>query len=177
MTMRHLDLFELPDDTAGGEDLAAVATTHLLSVVRSVYDTNDAILTGIEKLHCPGGFECDVTYGNGAFWKGRERPKYCFDITPLHEGVIQADSQMLPLEPGTLKNMIFDPPFLTYVKGGRDAKAIPNAKETPMLRLLGSRKYSSIPMMTFVGSALRPSCRAISLQARVTYSVFSKGVA
>jgi hypothetical protein len=32
----------------------------MLSVVRSVYNTNAEILAGIERLHCPGGFECDV---------------------------------------------------------------------------------------------------------------------
>jgi len=91
----------------------------LSPVVRSVYDTNAEILSGIEKLHCQDGFEADLTYGNGAFWKGRETPKYCFDITPLHEGVLQADSQSLPLGNETLKNCVFDPPFLTYVKNGR----------------------------------------------------------
>jgi hypothetical protein len=116
------------------------APAEAASVVRSVYETNDAILTGIERLHCPGGFECDVTYGNGAFWKGRNRPKYCFDITPLHEGVIQADSQMLPLEPNTLRNMVFDPPFLTYVKGGRDH----NSKVAMTARFGGYYRYDEL---------------------------------
>ncbi len=90
-----------------------------ISVVRSVYSTNAEILTGIESLHCPDGFECDMTYGNGSFWKGRKRPKHCFDITPLHDGVVQADSQNLPLDSECLSNCVFDPPFLTYVKNGR----------------------------------------------------------
>lgn len=124
MTMRGPELFEWPDDAAGGEDLAAVASHDLFDggVVRSVYGTNAEILTAIEKLHCPEGFECDMTFGNGAFWKGRARPKYCFDITPLHDGVIEATSEMLPLEPSTLANAVFDPPFLTYVKAGRAHK-------------------------------------------------------
>ena len=88
--------------------------------IRSVYDTNIEILQAIMQLHCPSGFECDMTFGNGSFWKSLSRPKLCFDITPLHEGVSQADSRMLPLEPASLNNCVFDPPFLTYVKGGRE---------------------------------------------------------
>ena len=131
--MKSLENFEL--EAEGG-----LSTTDLLSVVRSVYDTNAEILAGIEKLHCPGGFECDMTYGNGAFWKGRERPKYCFDITPLHEGVIQADSQMLPLEPNTLRNCVFDPPFLTYVNYGRDH----NSKVAMTTRFGGYYRYEEL---------------------------------
>ena len=134
--MKSLELFDLPESAAEADGLEAVVTTPLLSVVRSVYDTNDAILTGIETLHCPDGFECDVTYGNGAFWKGRARPKYCFDITPLHEGVIQADSQMLPLEPNTLRSMVFDPPFLCYVAKGRD-NASADGKKAVMSKRFG----------------------------------------
>jgi hypothetical protein len=94
-------------------------TIHKTPVIRSVYHSNSEILAAIEKLHCPDGFECDVTYGHGAFWKGRSSPKYCFDIQPLRDGVVQADSQMLPLEPNSLSNIVFDPPFLTYVRQGR----------------------------------------------------------
>ena len=121
--MKNMELFELPANAAETEDLEAIATAPLFDcVVRSVYPTNAEILAAIEKLHCPEGFECDMTFGNGAFWKGRARPKYCFDITPLHEGVIEATSEMLPLEPSTLANAVFDPPFLTYVKAGRAHK-------------------------------------------------------
>jgi len=91
-------------------------------VVRSVGESQDEILADIRDLHCPEGFECDMTFGNGTFWRKLPRPEHCFDITPLHDGVVQADSQMLPLEAGSLRNCVFDPPFLTYVKAGRDHK-------------------------------------------------------
>lgn len=110
------------------------------TVVKSVYDTNAEILAGIERLHCPDGFECDMTYGNGAFWRGRERPMHCFDITPLHEGVVQADSRALPLESGTLRNCVFDPPFLTYVKNGRDH----NSKVAMTSRFGGYYRYEEL---------------------------------
>lgn len=88
--------------------------------VRSIYGSNEQILCAIASLHCPEGFQCDMTFGNGSFWKTIPRPALCFDITPLHDGVVQADSRMLPLESSSLDNAVFDPPFLTYVRSGRD---------------------------------------------------------
>jgi hypothetical protein len=36
-------------------------------VARSVYESQDDILSAIQRLHCPSGFELDATYGNGGF--------------------------------------------------------------------------------------------------------------
>jgi len=91
-------------------------------VVRSLYFEQDDILFAIRDLHCPDGFDCDMTFGNGMFWKNLPRPKHCFDVTPLHHGVVQADSRALPLPGESLLSAVFDPPFLTYVKEGRDHK-------------------------------------------------------
>jgi hypothetical protein len=99
------------------QDLAVGASP---TVLRSVYESQDSILRAIQQLHCPEGFDADLTFGNGQFWKELDRPKHCFDITPLHEGVIQADSRLLPLEASSINSAVFDPPFLTYMKGGRD---------------------------------------------------------
>ena len=115
-------------------------THEITEPVRSVYATNQEILSAIETLHCTGGFECDMTFGNGSFWKGRNQPNYCFDITPLQEGVIQADSQMLPLEGSSLNNCVFDPPFLTYVKNGRDH----NSKVAMTARFGGYYRYDEL---------------------------------
>lgn len=98
----------------------STASEEVITTLRSVYTTNDEVLNAIRVLHCPEGFECDMTYGNGSFWKTIQRPRLCYDITPLHEGVVQADSQMLPLLPASIGNCVFDPPFLTYVKNGRE---------------------------------------------------------
>lgn len=91
-------------------------------VIRSVYWSNAEIIEAIERLHLPEGYQCDLTYGNGSFWKGRQKPDLCFDITPLHDGVIEADSRCVPVESNSLDNCVFDPPFLTYVKNGRSHK-------------------------------------------------------
>ena len=92
------------------------------TVIRSVYGSNREILDAIQKLHLPEGYQADLTYGNGGFWKGAERPKLCYDITPLHDFVVQASSVRLPVPDSFLVNAVFDPPFLTYVTGGRAHK-------------------------------------------------------
>ena len=117
MTPENTETVELPRPVAvRSSDWLAGPTW------RSVYETNEEILTAIMHLHCPDGFECDMTYGNGSFWKRLPRPRLCYDITPLHEGVVQADSRLLPLPPASLNNCVFDPPFLTYVRNGREHK-------------------------------------------------------
>lgn len=52
------------------------ATKEKEEVVRSVYFEQDEILRGIIKLHCPNGFDCDMTYGNGRFWQNLPQPKH-----------------------------------------------------------------------------------------------------
>jgi hypothetical protein len=91
-------------------------------VIRSVYDNQDDILRAIITLHCPEGYECDLTYGNGSFWKNIDRPKYCFDISPQKPEAVEACSTNTPLEKESINSCVFDPPFITYVKNGRDHK-------------------------------------------------------
>lgn len=89
-------------------------------MIRSVSSSQDEILASIQTLHCPEGYECDITYGNGGFWKNLGAPKLKFDIQPLHADVQQSCSTKLPLSDITLNNVVFDPPFLTYIKAGRN---------------------------------------------------------
>jgi hypothetical protein len=90
--------------------------------IRSLYDNQDDILDAIEKLHCLTGFDCDLTYGNGMFYRKRKTPAHCFDIEPLAPHVTKACSMGVPLGSGTVSNCVFDPPFMTYVRGGRQHK-------------------------------------------------------
>lgn len=89
-------------------------------VIRSVYETQDEILAAILRLHCPGGFQADLTYGHGTFWKRLPEPPMKFDIQPMKAGIGKACSTNLPIATGLLDNAVFDPPFLTYVRQGRD---------------------------------------------------------
>jgi hypothetical protein len=85
-------------------------------VARSVYESQDKILSAIQQLHCPSGFQLDATYGNGGFWENLPRPKLCFDLMPTAPFVKKGDFRTLPLKNGAVKSMVLDPPFLTYVK-------------------------------------------------------------
>ena len=58
--------------------------------VRSVYFDQSEILAGIIKLHAPDGFDCDMTYGNGSFYKNIPEPKHKFDIDPQSDDVQQS---------------------------------------------------------------------------------------
>ena len=108
--------------------------------IRSVYENQFDILSAIKTLHCPDGFDVDATYGNGCFWKNTQRPKHCFDITPLHEGVISSCSTNLPLKESSVMSFVFDPPFLTYVRNGRQH----NGKVALTSRFGGYYRYEEL---------------------------------
>lgn len=92
-------------------------------VVRSLQFDQHDILRDICALHCPDGFECDASYGNGNFYRHMKRPEHRFDIDPQVAGVSKASSINLPLHAGSVGSLVFDPPFLTYVQKGRSHKA------------------------------------------------------
>lgn len=104
------------------------------------YDQN-CILDSIIKLHCPNGFDCDMTYGNGGFWKNRSRPVLCFDIQPLSDFVVKSCSTSLPIGDSAINSAIFDPPFITYIKGGREHQ---NRSVVMSSRFGGYYKYSEL---------------------------------
>jgi hypothetical protein len=87
--------------------------------VKSIYTNQGELLEALVSLHCPAGFECDITYGNGSFYKHTQEPALKFDIDPQREDVTAACSTALPLAAHSVKSVVFDPPFLTYVRAGR----------------------------------------------------------
>ena len=88
--------------------------------IKSYESNQHNLLESITTLHCPDGIECDVTYGMGGFYKDLPRPRLCFDIQPLTDFVIKADTKSLPVKTQSIKSIVFDPPFLTYIRNGRD---------------------------------------------------------
>lgn len=109
-------------------------------VIRSVSDNQDEILKNIRDLHCGGKFDCDVTYGNGVFYKNIERPNVCLDLEPLFPFVQKADSTKTPIMSGSLDSVVFDPPFLTYVRAGRTG----NGKMALAKRFAGYWTYGEL---------------------------------
>jgi len=95
-------------------------------MIKSVSNSKEEILQSIVELYCPNGIQCDLTYGNGGFYKnGIKEPQYCFDIQPLKPHVIQASSISIPqLDCNSVESVMFDPPFLTYIKQGREHNSI-----------------------------------------------------
>ena len=83
---------------------------------QSVYESQDEVLSAIQRLHCPSGFDLDATYGDGYFWQTLPRPKLCYDLNPRHRFVRQGDFRGLPLKAGSIGSMVLDPPFLTYIR-------------------------------------------------------------
>jgi hypothetical protein len=79
------------------------------------------ILDAIRALHCPEGFEVDASYGNGAFYrKTEDKPSLCFDLDESLPGCIHASSDALPLPNASVSSIVFDPPFLTYIRANRE---------------------------------------------------------
>jgi len=93
-------------------------------MIRSVSHDQDEILQSIVGMHCPDGIDVDLTYGNGCFYEKIGEPKNKFDISPQVSGVIAACSTNVPLPSMSVVSVVFDPPFLTYIKAGREHGSI-----------------------------------------------------
>lgn len=93
--------------------------THL---IKSLSFDQDELIESITNLYCGGRFDVDATYGNGGFYKTADvgEPDLKFDIDPQNKNVVRADSRQLPLSANSVDSVMFDPPFLTYVKAGRE---------------------------------------------------------
>jgi hypothetical protein len=109
-------------------------------MIKSVSDSQQEILESIRDLHCGGKFDCDCTYGNGTFYKNIKQPEYCFDIEPLFPHVIRASSTNLPLTDDSINSLVFDPPFLTYIRAGREG----NGKMVMGRRFAGYWTYEEL---------------------------------
>lgn len=111
-----------------------------MTVIRSLHDDQTELLRSIRDLHCPEGFFCDITYGNGSFYRNLPEPLMKYDIEPQAEGVVRACSTMLPIETASIPNIVFDPPFLTYVRDGRSG----NGNMALAKRFSGYWKYEEL---------------------------------
>jgi tRNA G10 N-methylase Trm11 len=93
----------------------------MIAVPKSVSFDQREILGWIRELHCKDGFDVDATFGNGAFYASAEEwPRHRFDIDDTLENCEVASSTCLPLSSGSIQSIVFDPPFLTYIRAGRE---------------------------------------------------------
>ena len=84
-------------------------------MIKSISYDQGEIIKNILQLHTKNHkIDCDTTYSKGMFYDktGIDEPTYKFDIMPVVDGVVMADSRDLPLEGNSIECMMFDPPFL-----------------------------------------------------------------
>jgi hypothetical protein len=94
-------------------------------MIRSVYYDQTEILKSIMELCGIERFCADITYGNGKFYDNDviPKPRHKFDIAPpeaVKYEVTQCSSANMPLSDNCIKSLVFDPPFLTYVRAARE---------------------------------------------------------
>jgi hypothetical protein len=90
--------------------------------VKSVYNSNFDTIKNIMFLYNIEQFDLDCTYSKGAFWKDLPSPKFKSDLYPVNDTVVEASSENLPFENGSMKNIMYDPPFVIAGKTYRDNK-------------------------------------------------------
>jgi hypothetical protein len=95
-----------------------------MSHIQSVSYEQDYIIKSIMELCSIDRFDVDMTYGNGGFWKTLPHPIHKFDIDPQTSDTTYASSVDIPMFKDSVKSVIFDPPFLTYIKAGREHNSV-----------------------------------------------------
>lgn len=133
-------------------------------VLKSLYFTQDEILMAIQKLHLPEGYECDITYGKGGFWRNIPKPSLCFDIIPVEGQSEYADSRVLPLADSSLSNCVFDPPFMTYIRDGKDHK---DGKVVLSKRFGGYYKYDDL--INHYAATIRECSRVLRKRGKLIF--------
>lgn len=91
-------------------------------MVKSISFSNYETIKDIMDLYEIERFDLDCTYSKGAFWKNLPEPIHKTDLKPIVDGVIQANSEDLPFEDGSMKSVMYDPPFVITCKGFSDNK-------------------------------------------------------
>jgi hypothetical protein len=90
--------------------------------IKSVYDTNKEMISNIMNLYKIDQFDLDCTYSKGTFWKGLPEPKIKSDLTPVNDTIIQANSENLPFDSGSMSSIMYDPPFVICGKTYKENK-------------------------------------------------------
>ena len=86
-------------------------------MVKSVYTSNHEAITNIMHLYGIERFDLDCTYSKGNFWKGLPDPVHKTDLYPHYDHVIEANSEDLPFESGSMKTSCTTHHSLSLVVG------------------------------------------------------------
>lgn len=87
------------------------------NLVKSVYGSNYEVIKNIMDLYNIERFDLDCTYSKGNFWKNLPEPTHKSDLKPINDGVICANSSDLPFDDKSMKNVMYDPPFVITGSG------------------------------------------------------------
>ena len=82
------------------------------TLIKSISFDQTEILNWIKALYCPDGFDIDITYSKGNFYKGIDKPKFRSDIEFNNSLSFVANSCSLPLKNGSVSSIMYDPPFV-----------------------------------------------------------------
>lgn len=93
-------------------------------MIRSVEYDQSVILNDILRLNDIDCFEIDLSYGKGQFYKKVPEPVLKIDIDPQNPSVSKGCSTSTGLPEGAFGALVFDPPFLTYIKEARQHGSI-----------------------------------------------------
>jgi hypothetical protein len=86
-------------------------------LVKSVYGSNLEVIKNIMHLYEIDQFDLDCTYSKGNFWKDLPQPKFKTDLYPVNDTVIEANSENLPFDDGSMSSIMYDPPFVIVGSG------------------------------------------------------------
>ena len=111
-----------------------------MSVIKTLEHDQSVILKSILKLNGLDRYEVDLTYGNGSFYKNMSEPMIAYDLDPQKDHVVKKCSTSTDLPCGSVGSVVFDPPFLTYVRNGRTG----NGKMIHSGRFSGYWTYSEL---------------------------------
>lgn len=89
-------------------------------MIASVSYDQHTILKDIMTLCNISRIDVDLTFGNGGFYKEIPLPVFRFDLDPSLKGLTNVcSSNDTFLGNDSINSVIFDPPFLTYIKQAR----------------------------------------------------------
>lgn len=108
------------------------------NLVKSVYGSNFEVIKNIMELYKIERFDLDCTYSTGNFWKGLPSPINKTDLYPINDEVIEANSENLPFESGSMKSIMYDPPFVIVGKTFKENK---EGSSVIAKRFFGYTKY------------------------------------
>jgi phage anti-repressor protein len=86
-------------------------------LVKSVYGSNFEVIKNVMHLYEIDQFDLDCTYSKGNFWKDLPQPKFKTDLYPINDTVIEANSENLPFDDGSMSSIMYDPPFVIVGSG------------------------------------------------------------